>query len=61
MTGEKKPEDRGRIADDAAEETSEGKAVSNGDLEGVVGGIAPSLIGPSGDLTMTTMVWGDPI
>jgi hypothetical protein len=61
MTREKEPEDRSRTDDGAADQTSTGKIVSNGDLETVVGGVAPSQIGLSSDITLTTMVWGDPI
>jgi hypothetical protein len=61
ITREKEPEDRSRADEGAADETATGKAVSNGDLEAVVGGVAPSQIGPSSDLTQTTIMWGDPI
>jgi hypothetical protein len=61
MTREKEPEDRSRADDGAAEETPTSKMVSNGDLEDMVGGVAPSQIGPSSDITSTTFMWGDPI
>lgn len=61
MTPAQEPKDRGRAEDDRPEEAAEGRAVSNGDLEDIVGGLVPSQIGPSSDITSTTQFWGDPI
>ena len=54
-------ENRDRAGDERADETAEGRPVGNGELEGVIGGLAPSHLGPSVSVTMTTRSWGDPI
>jgi len=54
-------ENRAHAGDSPADETAEGQPVSNGELEGVIGGLAPSYLGTSVNVTTTTQSWGDPI